>query len=126
MVKTLDFKFNGAVITVREEIGMDVFTKSGIHSILIQHLAPGENDQLNNGQWAAVIGYERILSRTVKVEGHLSVCLPSPNASNDEIIAGFNELMNAPADLVSAWKEAVEIVSKTPMEVQEGTMNPPE
>lgn len=118
-MKTADFKYNGAVITGRESIGLDVYARPAIHSILLNYLQKKYGvTELSNALWFTIMGYERILSGTVKIDGHLSFELPSAHASEDALIAGYEAVMSAPEALVEGWKKMLDTLNETPMDAE--------
>lgn len=128
-MRTLTFSSNGAMIEVREPIGKDVFVSPIIHSILLEHVRKNCNitgDDIPTTLWWAIIWYERIVSRTVKIEGHIPFTLPSPYASSEEIIAGYEAVMTAPAELIDDWKNNLNNVSRSPVTAQLEGKSPPE
>lgn len=125
-MRTLTFSSNGATIEVREEIGRDVFMRGGVYNVLVEHLLKKHNlPVLPDALWHTVIGFERILSRTVKIEGHIPFDLPSPFATNDALVAGYEAAMEAPVELIQAWENHLAKVTERPIQaVLEGKTIP--
>lgn len=124
-MRTVDFKYNGAVVTVREEIGEDTLTQFAIYNLIVAHLQQQTGKPLSKIQSYKASGYEKILTRTVKVEGHLPFTLPTVDDSDADIVAGFEPVMQAPKEFMKAWEAAFEKVEETPLEIQTKGMEPP-
>lgn len=124
-MRTVDFRYNGAVVTVREEIGEDTITQYAIMNLIVEHIEQTAGKPVNKVQRYKAMGYEKILTRTVKVEGHLDFPLPSLNDSDADIVAGFEPIMGAPKEFMRGWNEAYTRVEKTPLDIQTEGLTPP-
>lgn len=118
-MRTQRFEYNGATITVREQLGIDALDAYALHRELVQRIAAEHKIEadavLDSIHWNRITTYTEIVLLTQKVDGQLSVDLPPKDAPFDQIYAGYKVFLDAPYDLLQQYSNALrEINRKAP------------
>ena len=108
---TCTFEHNGAKVTVREEIGRDALDSPWLIHDLVTHIteeAGINRSELPDLAWGRVSWVINALLRSA-VEGEVGIPWPESvdTVNDEEVFATYQAFMDAPAELVKKWREAM-------------------
>ena len=108
------FTWRRTTVTVREKLGRDVLSETILRRRILEQLYPGrEIINTPDVDWNQVATFTDILLQTAQIEGDAVPALPSPSAPVELIVSAYTALMESPASLMDAWKNALKQVEES-------------